>query len=128
MIVNGACVMETNGYSIGGGEYVEHSLDVLVDTVTELMYLPPQIIERYYSKVSGAFRDTIGDYIFPRNASLPDIALRLRDYDAVVPGAYINHMPNNDPLESESFLGHDHDCRLMGCCSLCWWHTKAGAR
>lgn len=55
------------------------------------MLLPREITEQYYSSITGsAFDRENGGWTFPCNATLPEFAIHVNDYKAIVPGEHIN--------------------------------------
>ena len=82
------------GYAVGNGDFVDSSISTIADTGTTLLYAPDDLVTAYYSQVNGAHNDaSVGGYVFPCDASLPDLTLGIGSYHAVVPGAYINFTP-----------------------------------
>lgn len=64
----------------------------IIDTGTSLMLVQDEMVTGYYSQVQGAeANDQVGGVIFPCNADLPDLDVRLGDsYVATIPGNGIN--------------------------------------
>ena len=68
-----------------------------MDTGTSLLYLPSDIVDFYYSKVSGAeFSKSQGGFIFPCSTSLPDINVAIGNKTFTVPGQYVSYTPVPD--------------------------------
>jgi aspergillopepsin I len=50
------------------------------------------VVNAYYKQVSGAQNSySVGGYIFPCSAKLPDFTVNIGGYNAVVPGSLINY-------------------------------------
>lgn len=75
--------------------------EVIVSTSSPMIILPSQIVNYYYSKVSGAsYDDETGTWYFPCSSTLPSFGF---DFDPInhpegthTPGKYINLGPLND--------------------------------
>lgn len=53
--------------------------------------LPDSVVKAYYKQVSGAENSSsLGGYVFPCSATLPDFAYTVSGTDVVVPGDLIN--------------------------------------
>lgn len=78
-----------DGYSVGGTATTE-SFQAIADTGTSLIYLPDDIVNTYYSAVSGAIGSD-GSYTFPCASTLPDLGISIGGQLAVVPGSYLNY-------------------------------------
>lgn len=64
------------------------------DTGTTLLLVDTQILQDYYSNVSGAQNSqSAGGWVFPCNAQLPDFSASINGYTATVPGSYIKYAP-----------------------------------
>ena len=71
---------------------VGHS--AIADTGTTLLLLPTAITQAYYWQVEGAKSSAeVGGWVFPCNATLPDLTLHIGTYKAVVPGELIVFAP-----------------------------------
>jgi aspergillopepsin I len=69
------------------------------DTGTSLLYLPPDVVLEYYSKVIGAFFDpSNAAWVFPCSSLLPDFIFGIGAYRGVIPGSYILFEPLGDDL------------------------------
>ena len=91
------------GYQVGDGEFQSASIDAIADTGTTLLLLDDDIVSAYYDAVDGAKLDNQqGGYTFPCSADLPDFALGISDYHAVVPGSFINFAPVSAGSSSKS--------------------------
>lgn len=64
----------------------------IADTGTSLMLVPTQMLEAYYGSVTNAqLSSSVGGYVFPCNADLPNLTVALGDkYQATIPGSLIN--------------------------------------
>ncbi|ETN38819.1 uncharacterized protein HMPREF1541_06858 [Cyphellophora europaea CBS 101466] len=82
------------GYGVGNGSFQQQSIDAIADTGTTLILIEDDIVEAYYKEVSGAEYDSQqGGYTFSCDAELPDFFLGIGDYQAKVPGSFINLAP-----------------------------------
>ncbi len=74
----------------------------IADTGTTLLMLPSAITQAYYMQVSGAHTAAdVGGWVFPCNASLPDLTLHVAEYAAVVPGHLMRFSPvDTDDLDT----------------------------
>ncbi|KAI6783973.1 uncharacterized protein J7T54_001849 [Emericellopsis cladophorae] len=80
------------GYQVGDRTYREYAWEGIVDTGTTLLLVPDEIVNDYYSAVSGARYDTsIGMVVFPCDASVPDFKFGFGDYRGVIPGNYVRY-------------------------------------
>jgi hypothetical protein len=82
--------------------FVPVSHAAIADTGTTLLLLPAAITQAYYWQVSGARSSAeVGGWVFPCNASLPDLTLHIGSYKAVVPGELIKFAPaDTDDFET----------------------------
>ncbi|KAF7846380.1 hypothetical protein BT93_L4481 [Corymbia citriodora subsp. variegata] len=86
-----------NGYAVGSGATVSESLTSIVDTGTTLIYMPDDLLNAYYSQVNGSSDSSdAGGWIFPCDATLPDISFEIGSKEFTVPGSYINYSPYTD--------------------------------
>ena len=100
-----------SGYAVGDGDFQYVDINGIVDSGSYVLYLSADIVEAYYSEVPGA--DYSGDdkgMIFPCSAMLPDLILGFEDYDAVIPGPYLNltHASEEDCKWSTVSLSNDN--------------------
>ncbi|KAK0729125.1 aspartic peptidase domain-containing protein [Apiosordaria backusii] len=66
----------------------------IADTGTTLLMIPEPIVQAYYRQVALAYDSKIyGGWVFPCNATLPDLTLYIGSYKAVIPGELINFAP-----------------------------------
>ncbi|EFR00643.1 aspergillopepsin A [Nannizzia gypsea CBS 118893] len=80
-----------SGFSTGKVDNSTYRFKAVVDTGTTFMLLPKQITEQYYSSIANSAYDREnGGWTFPCNATLPDFAIHINDYKAIVPGKHIN--------------------------------------
>ncbi|OAL66440.1 hypothetical protein A7C99_1826 [Trichophyton rubrum] len=80
-----------NGFSTGPNDNSTYRFKAVVDTGTTFMLLPREITEQYYFSITGStFDRENGGWIFPCNATLPEFAIHINDYKAIVPGEHIN--------------------------------------
>jgi len=71
---------------------VAHS--AIADTGTTLLMLPAAVAQAYYLQVPDARTDpTVGGWVFPCTADLPDLTLHVGRYRAVIPGELIKFAP-----------------------------------
>jgi aspergillopepsin I len=104
-----------DGYRIGGqlSGGNSSSINAVADTGTTLLLLDDSVVSAYYSNVTSAQNSpSVGGYVFPCNASLPDFSVTIAAYTAVVPGRYINFLPTDQTkqtcfggIQSNSGLG-----------------------
>ncbi|KAI0390720.1 aspartic peptidase domain-containing protein [Xylariaceae sp. FL0594] len=75
---------DINGESVSG----------IADTGTTLAFFPDTVVKAYYADVDGAqFDQQQGGYVFPCDASLPDLTFSPGDASITIPGQYINYAP-----------------------------------
>ena len=90
------------GYGVGNGSFQQQSIDAIADTGTTLILIEDDIVEAYYKEVSGAEYDSQqGGYTFSCDAELPDFFLGIGDYQAKVPGSFINLAPVDNSGQSK---------------------------
>ena len=93
------------GYGVGSGRFQSTNIDAIADTGTTLILIEDSIVEAYYSEVDGAEYDSQqGGYTFACSTDLPDFALGIGTYKAVVPGSYINFAPLQAGSSSKGYL------------------------
>jgi aspergillopepsin I len=99
------------GYQVGDGEFQSASIDTIADTGTTLLLMDDDIVSAYYDEVDGAqYDNSQGGYTFPCSADLPDFALGISDYNAVIPGSFMNFAPVSQG--SSSKLNHSQSSEL----------------
>lgn len=77
------------------------SVSGIADTGTTLALFPDAVVEDYYSKVDGAQIDSSqGGYVFPCDASLPDLTISPGNASVTIPGKYINYAPIDESGET----------------------------
>ncbi|KAK8102162.1 Endothiapepsin [Apiospora sp. TS-2023a] len=82
---------EASGYSIGNVS-VPMKFQGIADTGTSLAMLPQEIVTAYYKQVPGASMSySLGGYVFPCNAKIPDFTYMVGDVSIVVPASFINY-------------------------------------
>jgi aspergillopepsin I len=84
------------GFNVGPSLYwLESEWKAIVDTGTTLMLLQDDLVELYYknaSSVGATYNATLDAYIFPCNATLPDLHIGFdNSYIASIPGKYLNY-------------------------------------
>ena len=93
---NGFWEFTASGYAVGSAAFVSLAIDSVVDTGTTLLYLPQVVVVAYYAKVPGAVNsNTLGGYVFPCSATLPNFTLGIGTYRGMVPGTYLNYAPTD---------------------------------
>lgn len=93
------------GYAVGDGQFQAASIDAIADTGTTLILIDDEIVSAYYDAVESAQYDqSQGGYTFDCDAALPDFTLGIGEYNAVVPGAYMNFAP----LQAGSSSKYNH--------------------
>ncbi|KIX06936.1 uncharacterized protein Z518_04912 [Rhinocladiella mackenziei CBS 650.93] len=91
---NGFWEFTGTGYAVGDGSFQQQSIDAIADTGTTLLLMDDSIVSAYYDQVDGAkYDNTQGGYTFPCSADLPDFAVGIEDYHAVIPGSFMNFAP-----------------------------------
>jgi aspergillopepsin I len=99
---NGFWEFTGTGYQVGDGDFQDASIDAIADTGTTLLLLDDDIVSAYYDEVQGAkYDNSQGGYTFPCSATLPDFALGISDYQAVIPGSFMNFSPVSDGSSSK---------------------------
>ncbi|KAL9101059.1 MAG: hypothetical protein Q9163_003633 [Psora crenata] len=84
----------TSAYRVGDGPLQTENIKSIADTGTSLLLLQDDVVDAYWAAVEGAESSQIeGGYVFPCDATLPDITLQVEGYAAVVPGSYMNYAP-----------------------------------
>ncbi|PYI02828.1 aspergillopepsin I precursor [Aspergillus sclerotiicarbonarius CBS 121057] len=84
----------TNGYAVGDNDATSDGFSAIADTGTTLILLDDDVVSAYYEQVSDAQNsDSAGGYVFSCDDDLPDFTVVIGDYNAVVPGKYINYAP-----------------------------------
>jgi aspergillopepsin I len=83
------------GYSVGTSTRALGTVgSSIADTGTTLMLLPDDVVDDYYSAVSGASYDSNqGGYVFSCSAKLPNFNVAINGKTFVIPGSYINFAP-----------------------------------
>ncbi|KAI0111248.1 aspartic peptidase domain-containing protein [Nemania sp. FL0031] len=77
------------------------SVDGIADTGTTLALFPDAVVEAYYQDVDGAENDSSqGGYVFPCDATLPDLTFTPGDASITIPGEYINYAPVDESGET----------------------------
>lgn len=85
---------ESPQYSVGGTVKTNSNASpAIADTGTSLLLLDPAVVEDYYSQVTGAKEDdSVGGYVYPCSASLPDFAVSIgSDYMAKLSGSDLTY-------------------------------------
>jgi hypothetical protein len=84
----------SSGYAVGNGPFQYIDIVAIVDTGSFPLLLDDDIVNAYYAAVPGAvYSGADGGFIFPCSATLPDLTLIIGEYDAVIPGPYMNAYP-----------------------------------
>lgn len=101
---------EATAFSIGSGDSKVNGSSMVVplahraiaDTGTTLLMLPAALTQAYYWQVPGAKTSAeAGGWVFPCNATLPDLTLHIGTYKAVIPGELVNFAPaDTDSFET----------------------------
>lgn len=93
-----------DGYSVGDSQ-TSDSIQGIADTGTTLLLLPDDVVQNYYSQVSGAQDDSSqGGYVFDCNADLPDFSVSIGGASFTVPGSYMNLSPVSSGSSCKSTL------------------------
>lgn len=91
-----------SGYAVADGGFKSTDIEAIVDTGTTLLYLPDNVVDDYYDRVSSAsYNNDQGGYTFPCGTTLPSITLTIGSYSAVVPGPFIQYAPIDKASQSE---------------------------
>lgn len=81
----------SSGYGVGS-TFTSTSITGIADTGTTLLYLPATIVRAYYAQVSGAANSaSVGGYVFPCTATLPNFVFGIGTARITIPGTYINY-------------------------------------
>ena len=89
------------GYRVGTDSFVSSSIDAVVDTGTTLLLMDDSVAAAYYAKIPGAqYSQSLSGYTFPCSADPPDFAVGIGDYQAVIPGSYMNYYSVDGTCES----------------------------
>lgn len=84
----------STGYAVGTGSFVSTSIDGIADTGTTLLYLPAAVVKAYWAKVSGSSNSaSVGGYVFPCSATLPNFTFGVGSARIVIPGDYMDFGP-----------------------------------
>jgi aspergillopepsin I len=114
---SGAWDITYSGYSIGNGPFQALSKRATMDTGTALIYLDDSLVSAYWAQVTGAAPDPTQEaYVFPCTMSsvLPSLTLSIGNYDAVLPGSYLNSFTlKNGSKWSTIFLSNDRIADLL---------------
>ncbi|ORY57147.1 eukaryotic aspartyl protease [Pseudomassariella vexata] len=94
-VSSGFWLFESEGFAVGTSGTVSAAHQAIADTGTTLMLLPQEIVDAYYAQVEGAQNAvaTAGGYVYPCTATLPDYTAMIGDYQAVIPGDFVNFSP-----------------------------------
>jgi aspergillopepsin I len=77
-------------YSVGTGSSNTFAAGAVVDTGTNLLVFPASVTKAYWAKVTGAVLQS-GSYIFPCNATLPDLHFVIQGgIKVTIHGPYMN--------------------------------------
>lgn len=102
---NGFWEFTGTGYKVGSGSFKTASIDAIADTGTTLLLLDDDIVSDYYDQVDGAqYDNSQGGYTFSCDADLPDFAVGIEDYHAVIPGSYLNYAAVDNSGSCKSIL------------------------
>lgn len=97
------------GYAIGEDAPSSSSFRAIADTGTTLLLLPDDVVRSYYDQVpSASYAPSQGGYTFACGENLPSVTIVIGNYDAVVPGPFIEYAPIDDTATSKfvaPFLG-----------------------
>jgi hypothetical protein len=95
-----------NGFNVGGHNGTDYWLlsdwEVIFDTGTTLMLLPPDLVAMYYGQINGSNTDpNYGGWTFecPEDLSqvrIPDLNIGIGDYVINIPGRMMLYMPMSD--------------------------------
>ncbi|KFY27312.1 hypothetical protein V491_00950 [Pseudogymnoascus sp. VKM F-3775] len=81
-----------SGFQVGNSSFNATSWFAIADTGTSLLLLPGDLVDNYWSAVSGAKFDALqGGYTFPCNTTLPSWSFGVDEYRGVVPGHFMNY-------------------------------------
>ena len=63
----------------------------MLQALTWLVFLDADIVDDYYAEVPGAiYEEDDAGYVFPCSTILPSLTFTFGDYNAVIPGPYLN--------------------------------------
>lgn len=88
---SGAWDFHYAGYTIGNGPFQPLYNQATMDTGTSFIFLDGRLVNAYWAQVTGATADpTLDAYIFPCSSALPPLTLTIGEFNAVIPGSYLN--------------------------------------
>ena len=116
----GAWDITYNGYTIGNGPFQTLSKQATMDTGTSYIYLDERLVSAYWAQVTGATPDPTQEaYVFPCSSALPPLTLSIGDYNAVIPGTYLNSFAlGNGSKWSTISLSNDRLADLFNKCAM----------
>ena len=92
----------TAGYAIGEDAPSSSPFRAIADTGTTLLLLPDDVVRSYYNQVpSASYTPSQGGYTFACGEDLPSVTIVIGNYDAVVPGPFIEYAPIDDTATSK---------------------------
>jgi hypothetical protein len=92
--------------SVNGQDIPLADGSAIIDTGTSLMLVQDEMVVAYYDQVQGAeLNNQVGGVIFPCNADLPDLSVRVGDsYVATIPGSGMNFAEvGRDTITGQNF-------------------------
>ncbi|KAH8878714.1 microbial aspartic proteinase [Thozetella sp. PMI_491] len=88
---NGWWQFTSSGYQIGSGSFTSISLNGIADTGTSLLYLPPAIVNAWYSKFTkGLAQDSQGILYFHCIETVPSLTFGIGSARITIPGKILN--------------------------------------
>ncbi|KAL8393750.1 hypothetical protein RB595_003481 [Gaeumannomyces hyphopodioides] len=90
--------MTAAGYAIGSAaDFKAEPLTGVADTAITFLLLPDSICKPYYASVKGShYNSPLGGYVFPCDAKLPDLFVKMGETMIKVPGSYFNYTDLTD--------------------------------
>lgn len=84
----------TGNSNTGSTTTTSTSITGIADTGTTLALLPSAVCKQYYAQVTDAtLSASIGGYVFPCTATLPDFSYTVAGNTITIPGDFINYSP-----------------------------------
>lgn len=90
----GFWMFNITGYAVGNSTFSHTSFRGIADTGTTLAMLPKAVVKTYYDAVPQARNEpSLGGYVFPCQAKLPNFVLGVGKSRITVPGKFVNYAP-----------------------------------
>lgn len=90
--------LAVDGVSTSGGSTIMTTFNAVVDTGSPLLTLPDAVVQSYFANIPGAHYDASWTtYLFPCNATLPDLNIIISGQSLTVPASYIIWSTDDPP-------------------------------